>query len=108
MVKKLANNVYHAGKGRSFTLFINSDDYFIASGGHSGLTEAFKAVKDFSGIEKPLKFIISTHHHSEHIPSLREATALGEKIITVEQHLSALKKDIPEEHGKETVLDNQR
>lgn len=104
VVNKLADNVYHIGKERSFTLFVDAGDYFIASGGHSGLTEKFKALKEFTGVEKPLNYMISTHHHDEHFPSLKEAVVLGAKIVTVEQHIAPINKSINEEAGKNNIM----
>ena len=104
VVNKLAENVYHIGKERSFTLFVDAGDYFIASGGHSGLTEKFEALKKITGVEKPLNYMISTHHHDEHFPSLKEAVALGAKVITVKQHLAPINKSINEEAGKNNIV----
>ena len=93
-VHKLAPNVYHAGKDRSFTLFVDTGDYFIASGGHQGLKESFQAVKDFAGVDKPLNYMISTHHHNEHLPALNEAVELGAKLVTVNAHVAAIERSL--------------
>ncbi len=98
IVNKIAPNIYHAGKGRSFTLFVDTGDYFIASGGHNDLKEKFLAVKSFENIDKPLKYMISTHHHNEHLPALKEAVELGAKIITVSDHQLAIKKQLSQEN----------
>jgi len=93
-LNKVAENVYHVGKGRSFTLFVDTGEYFIAAGGHNGIAERFKAIKDAEKIDKPLKYMISTHHHNEHLPALKEAVALGAKIITVKEHQQAIQKTL--------------
>jgi glyoxylase-like metal-dependent hydrolase (beta-lactamase superfamily II) len=98
IVNKIASNVYHAGKGRSFTLFIDAGEYFIASGGHDGIKEKFQAVKSLENLDKPLKYVISTHHHNEHLPALKEAVELGAKIITVDDHQSAITKHFSPEN----------
>jgi len=48
--------------------------------------------------------MISTHHHDEHFPSLKEAVALGAKVITVKQHLAPINKSINEEAGKNNIV----
>ena len=89
-VRKLAKNVYHAGKGRSFTLFVDAGDYLIASGGERDLKETYQAVKAQTG-DKPLKYMILTHHHTEHLGTLHDALALGANIVTVAQHLPPIR-----------------
>lgn len=88
-IRKLDNNVYHAGQARSYTLFVDAGEYFIAVGGHRGLKATYAAVKEYAGVSKPIKYMISTHHHNEHIPNLLEAIELGAKIVTVKAHLPA-------------------
>ncbi|MEX0299522.1 MAG: hypothetical protein AB3N28_10655 [Kordiimonas sp.] len=92
-VQKLASNVYHAGKGRSFSVFIDTGDYFVAAGGEAGLKDKLQAVSRVVGKEKPLKYMVLTHHHNEHLRALNEAVELGANIVTVEDHLSTVHKN---------------
>ena len=93
-VRKVADGVYHAGQGRSFTMFVDVGNYFIASGGERGLRKNLAAVNKFAGHDKPLKFFIASHHHSEHIRILTEVIELGASIVTVEAHLKTIKQSI--------------
>ncbi|NQZ79468.1 MAG: MBL fold metallo-hydrolase [Colwellia sp.] len=92
-VNELADNVYHVGKDGSYTLFVDAGDYFIASGGEGTLKSNFQAVKTFSGIDKPLKYMIVTHHH---IGSVNEAIELGASIVAASEHITTIKKMLPE------------
>ena len=93
-IRKVADGVYHAGQGRSFTMFVDVGNYFIASGGERGLRKNLAAVNKFAGHDKPLKFFIASHHHSEHIRILTEVIELGASIVTVEAHLKTIKQSI--------------
>jgi len=98
-VRHLADGVYQAGRRRSFPLFIDAGEFFIAAGGERELTESYEAVKKNIGADKPLKYFIVTHHHSEHLAAIENAVALGAKIVTVKENVSAintlLKRELP-------------
>lgn len=102
-VRKISENTYHVGSDRSFTLFVDAGDYFIASGGHQGLKDKLQAVNALQALDKPLKYMISTHHHSEHLPSLKEAANLGAKIVTVSEHLLAIQDGLSSDFNAEGI-----
>jgi len=101
-VRELANKVYHVGQGRSFSLFVDVGDYFIAAGGEKGLKEYFQAVQQFTQITKPLKYVVISHHHSEHLGILDDAATLGATIVTAKEHVSAIKDSL-----SRTLSDNR-
>lgn len=107
-VNKIADNTYLAGKNWGFSIFVDAGDYFIAAGGYAGLTERFQAVKDFLGIDKPLKYQVVSHHHLDHIGGMKEAEALGVTFITVKAHIDSLlqiiEKDLPA--SRFAIVDN--
>jgi len=90
-INQLADNVYHIGKGGLFTLFADAGDYFIASGGGTELKNNFQALKKFTGMDKPIKYLIITHHHTGQLRVLNEGIALGANIVTVKEHLPIIK-----------------
>ncbi len=91
MAKEVTDGVYLAGKRAGFSMFVDTGEYFIGVGGYLKLTERFNAVKELTGLNKPLKFQVVTHHHSDHIAGLGEAIKLGAKLVTVEVHVQSLK-----------------
>jgi glyoxylase-like metal-dependent hydrolase (beta-lactamase superfamily II) len=103
-IHKISSKVYHVGKGRSFSLFVDAGDYFIASGGHQGLKEKLQAMQALVGADKPLKYMISTHHHNEHLPSIKEAAELGAKIVTVSEHLSSMKEALSHDTNEDDFV----
>jgi len=94
-VREVEDKIYHVGKGGSYSMFVDVGDYFIASGGNGELKNNFGAVKNFTGVDKPLKYWIATHHHSGEIRNAIEAVELGASIVTVNEHLATIKKSLP-------------
>lgn len=85
-VEKIGGNIYYVGQGNARSVFIDAGDHYVASGGYSGLTARYEAVKEAAGNDKPLKYQIVTHHHSDHIGGMADAAALGATFVTVEAH----------------------
>ena len=100
-VTKLAENTYLAGQDWGFSIFVDSGSHFVAAGGYEDLSKRFDAVKKFSGFDKPLKYLVVSHHHSDHLGGMKEAEALGVTFITVEEHIESIRKiteiDIPDD-----------
>jgi len=91
-VKVLAPGVYHVGKNWGFSIFVDMGDFFVASGSYRQFTQRFEAVKDFTRLNKPLKFHIVTHHHLDHLGGIKDVAALGASFITVKEHVDSIKK----------------
>jgi len=104
-VIKVAENIYHVGKNGSFSIFVDTGDYFVSSGGKGGLKESFQALKESTGNKIPLKYVVISHHHSAQLGILDEAIELGAKIVTVKEHLATIKKAITKNiSGEEFIL----
>lgn len=95
MVREVGDGVYHAGKGRSFTLFVDTGAYFIASGGQDALKASFEALQAQLATSKPLKYFILTHHHGEHLGVLADVAELGATLVTVADHLPTAQAALP-------------
>jgi len=95
MVREVDFGVYHAGKGRSFTLFVDAGEYFIASGGQDALKASLEALQAQLETSKPLKYFILTHHHSEHLGVLADVAELGAALVTTADHLATAQAALP-------------
>lgn len=95
LVREVGRGVYHAGKGRSFTLFVDAGEYFIASGGQDALKASFEALQAHLATNKPLKYFILTHHHGEHLGVLADVAELGATLVTVVDHLPTAQAALP-------------
>jgi len=103
-INKLADNSYQVGKGRSHTLFFDAGDYFIAAGGKTDLKQNYQALQQFTGSNKPLAYVVITHHHKNLLGLAKEALDLGAKVISTEKHLPLLKNKHPQLKDTDLVL----
>lgn len=90
-VQQVSEGVYLAGRRWGFSLFVDAGDYLIATGGYRGLTQRYEAVKAFAGIDKPLKYQVVSHHHSDHLGGMKEAAELGVQFIAAPDHIEAIR-----------------
>lgn len=102
-VEKVADDVYLAGQGRGFSIFVDAGDYFIATSASPGLTKRFAAVKKFTGTSKPLKYYVVAHHHTNRIGA-DEAEELGANFVTVKDHLQSVRNDLSKEVEQERFI----
>jgi glyoxylase-like metal-dependent hydrolase (beta-lactamase superfamily II) len=103
-VEVLADGVYFAGQGHRFSLFVDVGEYFIAAGGNSGLHARFEAVKKKAGVDKPLKYQVVTHHHSDHLEGLNDVTKLGTSFITVSEHIASIQASLEENISEDRFI----
>lgn len=80
---KISDSVYHVGQGNAFSLFVDTGQSIVAAGGYSGLANRLTHYRSASNRYKPLGYQVVTHHHSDHIGGLAEASGAGAKLITV-------------------------
>jgi glyoxylase-like metal-dependent hydrolase (beta-lactamase superfamily II) len=81
----------------------------IAAGGYPGLEARYDAYKEAAGHEKPLRYQIVTHHHTDHLGGMAEALALGATFVAPENAVANLNtaagEEIPEERLQ--ILDGE-
>lgn len=112
--KKLADNLYLTGYDWGFSIFYDAGDYFIGAGGYKELTERFESMKAFTGMDKPLKYQVVSHHHNDHLGGMKEAYDLGVTFIVAQENIKDVRRmakvDIPDNRfiivdGKGTYAD---
>ena len=100
-VDEIAEGVHHVGTGNAYTIFVDAGDYIVASGGYAGLKDRFDAYREMAGHEKPLRYQIVTHHHTDHLGGMADALELGAIFVTPENAVTNLQTaagaDIPED-----------
>jgi len=85
-VQKLADKVYLAGKGSSFSIFVDAGDFYVGAGGMSGINERLEAVNQFLGAEKPIKVQVIPDHHRGHLGAIKELEEMGVNMVIASQH----------------------
>lgn len=93
-VTALSTNLYLVGKEWGFSLFYEADDHFVATGGYEGLTDRLNALNQFIGKNKPLKYQIITHHHTDHLSGMPEVAELGAKFVTVAANIDSIQEQL--------------
>lgn len=94
IVRKLADGVYYAGQGNGYSIFVDAGDYYVASGGYPQLPARLEAVQQEAGNQKPLRQLVVTHHHSDHLGAMNEAAEMGADFVTVDGHKSAIQDQL--------------
>lgn len=100
-VKQLADGIYFVGQEWAYTLFIDMGEYYVSAGAwqvstesknwQAGLAQLYKE----TGVIKPVKQHIVTHHHNDHMMGLQDIVDHGANLIvhaadvpSVQAHLS--------------------
>ena len=101
-VDAVGNRVHQVGQTGAFSAFIEADDYLIAVGGSAGFKDRYEAYKAEHGSNaKPLRYMIVTHHHGDHLAGMKDASNLGATFISPKMAVEGLKK-----HGGNGLTDS--
>lgn len=100
-VDEIADGVHHVGTGNAYTVFADAGDYIVAAGGYAALKGRLDAYREAAGHEKPLRYQIVTHHHTDHLGGMADALELGAVFVTPENAVANLETaagaEIPED-----------
>ena len=86
-----------AGGAGAYTVFADAGDHVIAVGGYAGLQARYDAYKEAAGHDKPLRYQVATHHHTDHLGGMADANALGATFVTPANAVSNLNTAAGEE-----------
>ena len=93
LVNKISDKVYHIGQGNGYSMFVDTSLGIIGVGGYPALPARFERFQSESDNYRPLAYQVVTHHHSDHLGAVPEAVALGARVITVQENISAIKSN---------------
>lgn len=93
-VDAVSARLHHVGQN-DHTSFYDAGDYIIGLGGYGGLKERFEAYRATLGHEKPLRYQLATHHHTDHTEGLAEAAELGARIVLPAAISTKVQRDHP-------------
>ena len=93
-VEAVSNKLHHVGQD-DHSSFYDAGEFIIGLGGYGGLRERFEAYQQALGHEKPLRYQLATHHHSDHTAGLAEAAELGAKIVLPNAIRHKVQRDHP-------------
>lgn len=90
-VNEIADGVFLAGGNATYSLFVEMPDYLVAVGGTQIVAEALKALRK-KGLEKPVKYGVITHHHSDHVPGAAAYVSEGAIVIAPAAHEAVVRE----------------
>jgi glyoxylase-like metal-dependent hydrolase (beta-lactamase superfamily II) len=98
-LQEIDEGVFLVGGTSSYGLFVEMNDYIVAIGGTQGvaarLTEVRKHISD-----KPVRYGVLTHHHSDHVPGASDYAAEGATIITFKENETVVRNAAGDEDAK--------
>jgi glyoxylase-like metal-dependent hydrolase (beta-lactamase superfamily II) len=92
----MADGVYWVTENSQNSLFVEFDDHLMMIGGLPGVTQRIAEIKK-TVADKPVKYTVMTHHHSDHIGGSQEVSDAGITFITVKEHQKVIREAIAEE-----------
>lgn len=99
VVKKLADDVY-ALLGSYNSLFVVFKDYVLVveAGANNRLSSAFIAEIKKVAPDKPIRYLVSTHFHFDHLSGVRSYVAEGTTIVTTPTAKSVIERAVKAPH----------
>ncbi|MBQ4861269.1 hypothetical protein J8L98_06145 [Pseudoalteromonas sp. MMG013] len=101
-IRELASGVYFVGKGWGYTLFTDVGEYLISAGawGEANNSLAWQQslalFRATTGNKKPVKQHLVTHHHTDHMSSLKDIVAQGADLLAHPTSIDGIKKHFPD------------
>ena len=102
--KEISKGLYLVGEDWGFSLFLDSGDYFVGAGGYADLTKRLHFVQKKYNIDKPLKYLVVSHHHLDHLGGMKEAFELGATFVTKQQHVNTIESVVGEQLSHDRLL----
>lgn len=106
-VREVADGVFAAGNGETQILYVEFDEYFVAmeTGGFPSYAENVHAAMEPYMDGKPLRYIVPTHYHDDHLFAVHYYARIGATILTTrdkEGYIRELLNRTWDEHGPVT------
>ncbi len=99
-VKKLGDDVY-ALLGPYNSLFVVFKDYVLVveAGGNNRISSAFIGEIKKIAPDKPIRYLVSTHFHFDHLSGVRSYVAEGTTIVTTPSAKSVIERAVQAQHA---------
>jgi glyoxylase-like metal-dependent hydrolase (beta-lactamase superfamily II) len=82
---EIDEGVFLIGGNGAYGLFVEMADHVVAIGGTQGAAERIKALREEIP-DKPIRYGVLTHHHSDHVPATADYAAEGTIVITFKEN----------------------
>jgi len=95
----MGDGVYWVTQNNQNSLFVEFDDHVVMIGGLPGVSQRIKEVKKTLP-NKPVKYTVMTHHHSDHIGGSQEVQDAGIEFVSVKAHEQVIREALAEKDQK--------
>ena len=89
--QEIDEGVFLVGGNATYTLFVEMDDHVVAVGGTQIVGEAIEELRKHVR-DKPIRYGVLTHHHSDHVPGAAVYAQEGATIVTFEQNEAVVRE----------------
>jgi glyoxylase-like metal-dependent hydrolase (beta-lactamase superfamily II) len=83
--QEIDEGIFLIGGNGTYTLFVEMEDHVVAIGGTQTVAASIKEMRK-EVADKPIKYGVLTHHHSDHVPGAAAYAEEGATIITFEEN----------------------
>jgi len=98
-LQEIDEGVFLVGGTGAYGLFVEMKDHIVAIGGTQGVATRTEEVRKHIA-DKPVRFGVLTHHHSDHVPGAADYAAEGATIITFRENEQVVRNAIGDSEAK--------
>jgi len=105
-LQEIDEGVFLVGGAGAYGLFVEMNDHIVAIGGTQGVAARLAEVRKHIS-DKPVRYGVLTHHHSDHVPGAADYAAEEATIITFKENETVVRTAAGDEDVKlEFVTDH--
>ena len=112
--QEIDEGVFLIGGNGTYSLFVEMEDHLVAIGGTQSVAPGIKELRKHVA-DKPIRYGVLTHHHSDHVPGAAAYAEEGATIVTFEANEAVVRKASGDDSAKlqfvedrMTLTDGQR
>lgn len=88
---EIQEGVFLVGGNGTYSMFVEMPDHVVAVGGTNGVANRIKALREVIP-DKPIRYAVLTHHHSDHVPGAADYAAEGATLVTHAAHADIVRE----------------
>ncbi|WP_262693101.1 MBL fold metallo-hydrolase [Kordiimonas aquimaris] len=93
--------VYHIGEGSTYSTFVDTGEYLIGVGALQRLGSRLDYFREQMGNQKPLKYMVASHHHFDHISGIKDLLDTDVKFIITPNTEQLLSEHVSPDFGED-------
>ncbi len=105
--QEISEGVYLIGGNGTYAMFIEMEDHVISVGGTAGIPDRIALLKEVVP-NKPIKYGVMTHHHSDHIVGAGPYAEEGAEVIAAVAHEQVIRETTNNDKLKISTVKDSR